>query len=311
MKKVELHLHLDGSLNVAYASKLCGYDCRYDLVSRDAPDLKSYLEKFDLPGELLEDYDAIVGFSYLLGKKLEEDNVIYAEIRFCPFFHDKKISVDRVITGIRVGLSRVHSVKTNLIFCMMRHFSFEENMKIVRLAQKYYGNGCVALDLAGDEANFKTKGFERLFDEVRKTGIPFTIHAGEADGAESVKDALSFGAKRIGHGIRCLEDDDVLRKVIENKICLEVCPNSNLDTKVVESYEAHPIKILDDVGCMITVSTDNRTVSEITLESEYNALMETFGYTNADMFRFNMNAIEAAFLSEEEKQELRDMLRED
>ena len=114
MKKVELHLHLDGSLDINYASKLVGRDITSEMVSRDDTSLTDYLKKFDLPGELFQDYDDIVNFSYLLAKSLEREEVIYAEVRFCPLFHNKKISVDRVITAIKVGFSKVLSVKINL-----------------------------------------------------------------------------------------------------------------------------------------------------------------------------------------------------
>lgn len=308
MKKVELHLHLDGSLDINYASKLAGRDITSEMVSRNDTSLTDYLKKFDLPAKLFQDYDDIVNFSYLLAKSLEDEEVIYAEVRFCPFFHDKKISVDRVITGIKEGFSKVLSVKINLIFCMMRHFSFEENMKIVRLAQKYYGNGCCALDLAGDEFNFKTYTFKELFEEVKKTGIPFTIHAGEADGYQSVLDAISLGAKRIGHGIRCIEDLETIKKLKDKNIILEICPDSNLDTFSVNSIEEHPVKQLDDLGILITISTDNRTVSETSLANEYTLLKKAFGFTDDDFIRFNLNAIEGAFISENEKRELKRQL---
>lgn len=308
MKKVELHLHLDGSLDIGYASKLVGRDVREEMVSVNDKTLKSYLEKFDLPSEIFQEYNDIVEFCYLLGKELEKEEVIYAEIRFCPFFHDKKISVDRVIMGIKEGLAKVPSVKTNLIFCMMRHFSFEENMKIVKLAQKYYGNGCCALDLAGDEAGFKTSSFKALFEEVKKTGIPYTIHAGEADNYESVLAAISFGTKRIGHGIHSIDDQNTINLLVENKIYLEVCPNSNIDTMSVNSMLEHPFRKLDEAGVLLTISTDNRTVSETSLENEYSLLRNTFNYTDEDFIRFNLNAIEAAFISVEEKEELKKKL---
>lgn len=308
MKKIELHLHLDGSLDVGYASKLAGRDVSDEMVSRHDTSLESYLKKFDLAGELFQEYDDIVQFSYLLAKQLEDEEVIYAEVRFCPFFHDKKISVDRVITGIREGFLKVPGIKINLIFCMMRHFSYEQNMKIVKLAQKYYGNGCVGLDLAGDEANFKTSSFKKLFEEVRKTGVPYTIHAGEADGYKSVLTAIDFGAKRIGHGIRSIEDSETINKLIENNIYLEVCPDSNLDTMAVKSMIEHPVKKLDDAGVLITISTDNRTVSDTSLINEYNHLKNKFGYSEEDFLRFNLNAIEAAFISDEEKNELKNEL---
>ncbi len=308
MRKVELHLHLDGSLNLNYASKLVGRDVSEEMISRNDTSLTEYLKKFSLPGELFQDYDNIVEFSYLLGKELEKDEVIYAEIRFCPLFHINKISVDRVITGIRVGLSRVTSVKTNLIFCMMRHFCFEDNMKIVKLAQKYYGNGCVGLDLAGDEANFKTSTFNKLFEEVRKTGIPFTIHAGESDDYTSVVSAINYGAKRIGHGIHSIEDKNTIRLLVEKNIVLEVCPDSNVDTRAVENIFEHPIKKLDEAGVLVTISTDNRTVSDTSLENEYRLVKENLNISDEDLVRYNLNAIDAAFISDNEKDELKKML---
>ena len=308
MKKVELHLHLDGSLDVNFASGLAGRDVTGEMVSRDDVSLKQYLEKFDLPGELFQEYNNIKQFSYLLAKQLKDEDVIYAEVRFCPFFHDKKISVDRVITGIKEGFSMVDGIKLNLIFCMMRHFSFEENLRVINLTKKYLGNGVCAIDLAGDEANFKTKDFEQLFKIVREKNIPFTIHAGEADSYESVDAAVSFGAKRIGHGIRSIESMDTINSLIENNVTLEVCPDSNVDTKAVNSISEHPIKKLVDAGVLVTISTDNRTVSETSLEHEYELLRNEFGFNDNDFIKFNLNAINAAFISDEEKQELRDRL---
>ena len=180
MKKIELHLHLDGSLDIEYAKKLYGKDVYDQMVSNNDNSLAEYLEKFYLPGELLTEYNNIVEFSYRLAKQLEKEEVIYAEIRFCPTSHDMKISVDRVITGIREGLAKVPSVKTNLIFCMRRNYSFEENLRIIKLTKKYLGNGACAIDLVGDEASYKTENFKELFDIIKKgskTGIKVSNHS--------------------------------------------------------------------------------------------------------------------------------------
>lgn len=310
MKKIELHLHLDGSISIDYASKLLGRDCKDELVGSNSTSLADYLKRFDLPGELLQDYDNIIEFCYLLGKDLVNDGVIYAEVRFCPFFHNKSISVDRVITAIRIGFARVKNLKVNLIFCMMRHFSFDENLKIIHLAKKYLGNGCCAIDLAGSEAQFPTKDFEELFRIAKEENIPFTIHAGEADGPSSVISAIKFGTKRIGHGVRCIEDENVVKLIKENNIYLEVCPTSNIDTKTFNSMKEHSIKKLVDAGLLVTISTDNRTVSNTNLVNEYNILRDTFNFSDDDFLRFNLNAIDAAFLSDDEKEELRRQLTE-
>lgn len=305
MKKIELHLHLDGSLNVEYASKLLGKDCKNEMVGSNSTSLADYLKRFDLPIDLLQDYDNIVEFCYLLGKDLVNDGVIYAEVRFCPLFHNKKISVDRVITAIRVGFARVEELKINLIFCMMRHFSFDDNLKIINLAKKYLGNGCCAIDLAGSEAQFPTSDFEELFTIAKNENIPFTIHAGEADGPTSLMSAIKFGTKRIGHGVRCVEDDNVVKLIRDNNIYLEVCPTSNIDTKAFASINEHSIKRLVEEGLLVTISTDNRTVSNTTLTNEYKILRDAFNFTDEDFLKFNLNAIDASFLSDDEKEELR------
>lgn len=305
MKKVELHLHLDGSINIPYAEKLVGRDIKKEVMGNGSKTLKEYLDKFSLPIQLLQDEENIEEFSYLLGKELEKDEVIYAEVRFCPLFHVEKIAVDKVITAIIRGFGRVSGVKVNLIFCMMRHFSFEDNLKIIELTRKYLGNGVCAIDLAGDEANYKTADFSSLFETVKEDKIPFTIHAGEADSYESVESAISFGTSRIGHGIRSIESRETINKLSDKEIVLEVCPTSNVDTGVIADIECHPIKRLVDEGVLVSINTDNRTVSNTSLEKEYQLLRDTFGFTDEDFVKFNLNAIRGAFISDVEKEELR------
>ena len=157
----------------------------------------------------------------------------------------------------------------------------------------------------------KTKDYEELFKIAKEKNIPFTIHAGEADDASSVLDAISFGAKRIGHGIRIIDDNDVTSKVIKNKVTLEVCPISNFQTKAVEIYKNHPIKRLYEKGVLITVSTDNNTVSNTTLSNEYERLKSCFGFTDKDFLTFNINAINAAFISDLEKEKYIKILKGD
>ena len=308
MKKIELHLHLDGSLNLEYAKKLLGRDCKKEMCSTNSKNLTQYLEKFTLPIKLLQDEEAIETFAYLLGKELQEDEVIYAEVRFCPLFHIEKVPVDNVILAIIKGFEKVKNVKINLIFCMMRNFSFEKNLEIINLTQKYLGNHVVGIDLAGDEANFKTSDFEELFKIIRKKQIPYTIHAGEADGATSVMKAIEFGTKRIGHGVRSIEDSEVIKELKEKNITLEICPTSNINTHLYKTIKENPIDKLRKLGIKVTINTDNRTVSDTNLNKEYQLLRECFGYNENDFLEFNLNAIEAAFISKEEKEELKSKL---
>ncbi len=306
MKKIELHLHFDGSINVEYTNKLLGYDATDELIDTTSRDLGEYLKKFELPIKLLQDLNNIEEYAYLLGKELERDEVIYAEVRFCPLFHVEKYSIDEVVEAIRRGFKRVSTVKVNLIFCMMRHFSVQDNYKIIMLTKRFLGNGVVGIDLAGDEAKYATEKFKELFDIIRKEGIPFTIHAGEARSYESVNNAIDFGAKRIGHGISSIQSDEVVNKLIRMGVTLEICPSSNIDTDVIKSIESHPIKQLVDNGVLVTINTDNRTVSNTNLNKEYELLRKTFGFSDEDFLKFNLNAINCAFIGEDEKRLLRE-----
>ena len=306
MKKIELHLHFDGSINVEYTNKLLGYDATDELIDTTSRDLGEYLKKFELPIKLLQDLNNIEEYAYLLGKELERDEVIYAEVRFCPLFHVEKYSIDEVVEAIRRGFKRVSTVKVNLIFCMMRHFSVQDNYKIIMLTKRFLGNGVVGIDLAGDEAKYATEKFKELFDIIRKEGIPFTIHAGEARSYESVNNAIDFGAKRIGHGISSIQSDEVVNKLIRMGVTLEICPSSNIDTDVIKSIESHPIKQLVDNGVLVTINTDNRTVSNTNLNKEYELLRKTFGFSDEDFLKFNLNAIHCAFIGEDEKRLLRE-----
>lgn len=306
MKKIELHLHFDGSINVEYTNKLLGYDATDELIDTTSRDLGEYLKKFELPIKLLQDLNNIEEYAYLLGKELERDEVIYAEVRFCPLFHVEKYSIDEVVEAIRRGFKRVSTVKVNLIFCMMRHFSVQDNYKIIMLTKRFLGNGVVGIDLAGDEAKYATEKFKELFDIIRKEGIPFTIHAGEARSYESVNNAIDFGAKRIGHGISSIQSDEVVNKLIRMGVTLEICPSSNIDTDVIKSIESHPIKQLVDNGVLVTINTDNRTVSNTNLNKEYELLRKTFGFSDEDFLKFNLNAINCAFIGGDEKRLLRE-----
>lgn len=306
MKKIELHLHFDGSISVEYTNKLLGYDATDELIDTTSRDLGEYLKKFELPIKLLQDLNNIEEYAYLLGKELERDEVIYAEVRFCPLFHVEKYSIDEVVEAIRRGFKRVSTVKVNLIFCMMRHFSVQDNYKIIMLTKRFLGNGVVGIDLAGDEAKYATEKFKELFDIIRKEGIPFTIHAGEARSYESVNNAIDFGAKRIGHGISSIQSDEVVNKLIRMGVTLEICPSSNIDTDVIKSIESHPIKQLVDNGVLVTINTDNRTVSNTNLNKEYELLRKTFGFSDEDFLKFNLNAINCAFIGEDEKRLLRE-----
>lgn len=301
--KIELHVHLDGSVRLETVRELSIENVNQDdiAVPNKCKDLNEYLTKFSLPISVMQTKENLKRISKELAEDLKQDGVIYAEIRFAPTNHIQNLTLEEVIESVLNGLKSV-SIKTNLILCLMRNSSFEENKKIVNLAYKYLKKGVCAIDLAGAEGIYKTKNFEELFTMAKNLNIPFTIHAGEADGIESIESAIKFGAKRIGHGIRCIESDETINLIKQKNIVLEICPTSNVQTNVVSEFKNHPIKYLYDNNVLVTINTDNRRVSNITLTEEYEKLIKTFGFTYEDIKKMNMWAIQNSFLSSKEKE---------
>lgn len=319
---IDLHLHLDGSLNpekVRTLAKMSDVVLEYSeeklkkalMVEPDCRNLGEYLEKFDLPLKLLQTAECMEYAVYELMRDLEEQGLCYAEIRFAPQFHTQRNltqedAVQAAIRGLKKG-NRDFSVSANLILCCMRgDENRSENMETIDLAEKYLGQGVCAVDLAGNEAAYPTKDFNDVFARAREKGIPVIIHAGEAAGAESIWQALELGAVRIGHGIHAIEDKKLMDVLQEKKIYLEMCYTSNLQTKTVDQAEDYPIAefLRRDLG--VTLNTDNMTVSHVNLKNEYQLVQKQFGFGDHLMLKIALNAVQAAFLSEGEKENLRD-----
>lgn len=310
MPKIELHVHLDGSVRPKTIADILNLDQNEikdkTIAKEKCEDLNDYLTKFSLPIKAMQTKENLERIAYELVSDLQNDNVIYAEIRFAPIKHTKNLTLDEVVKSVLKGLKK-GNIKTNLILCMMRDSNYEDNIKIIELAKRYLNKGVVAIDLAGAEALYKTDKFKELFELAKHYKIPFTIHAGEADGIDSINSALCFGTKRLGHGIRIIEDKTLINKIIQNDILLEICPTSNIQTNVVSTYQHHPIKQLFDLGCKININTDNRTVSNTTLEKEYQILNKYLKFSTEDIIKTNIMAIEHSFLNDKEKDKLNDL----
>lgn len=316
MPKIELHLHLDGSLDtedVKNRYKLTDDEIKERMIADEkCKDLNDYLTKFDFPISIMQKKLDLEKDTIALLSTLKSQNVIYAEIRFAPQFHTKEGLTQEEVVSIIINAMKKVDIKSNLILCIMRGKDNEkDNYETLNVAKKYLNKGVCAIDLAGAEAIFKTKDYKEIFSVARENNIPFTIHAGEADGPESIKDALSFGTKRIGHGVRATEDEELVEYIKDKGITLEVCPTSNIQTCICRDYAFHPIFELYNNGINTTINTDNMTVSNTTLENEYNKLLETGKVTIEDLVAMNLNSINAAFISDEEKIELKNRYLEE
>lgn len=309
LPKVELHLHLDGAVSMMLAKKITGKSIevlKKEMIAKEkCENLSEYLTKFDLPIELMQTKENLYQISKDLVDRLAKENVIYAEIRFAPMLHTKEgLTYEEVIEAVLQGLKSNPNIKTNLILCMMRGLPKENNLKTIEIGKKYLNRGVCALDLAGAEDKYPLNNYIELFEIAKEKQIPFIIHTGENGSAKEVRKAIEIGAKRIGHGIHSIEDESVLNLIKEKNILLEICPTSNVQTNSVDTYKNHPIEKLYNLDIPICINTDNSTVSNITLTEEYIKLSNYFNFTLDDYKQMNKNAINHAFLSKEEKQEL-------
>ena len=304
---LELHLHLDGSLSLASVRELAalqGTELPEDdavltemlFAGEDCTDLNTFLEKFDLPVALLQSKEALQLATENLLREQKENGVIYAEVRFAPQLHTANgLSMEEAVQAVLEGMK--HSdIYSNCILCCMRGEGNEQqNIETVRLAAEYLDKGVCAVDLAGAEGLYPTEDFDYIFALAKDLNVPFTIHAGEADGAESVKAAVGFSAKRIGHGVRSLESEEVIKLLQDNQVTLELCPTSNLRTGIYTDISEYPINTFRELGISVTVNTDDTSVAGTDIKSEFALLTDTFGFTKADIHELLYNSVNASF----------------
>lgn len=313
---IDLHLHLDGSLSLNSVRELAQMQnmavepddeklLKLLQVGPDCKDLNEYLEKFAFPCSLLQSPEAITRSVENLRSELKSQGLIYAEIRFAPQLHTiQGLTQRQVVQAATEGL-KADGVEANLILCCMRgDQNHEQNLETVRLAAEFLGKGICAVDLAGAEALFPTDAFEEEFTLARKLGVPYTIHAGEAAGPESVYTALDFGAKRLGHGVRSAEDAKLLEHLAQEGITLELCPTSNLNTNIFPSLQDYPLLQLMEAGVRVTINTDNIMVSGVSLESEWEKVIKTFHLNGDQILTLQKNAAEAVFADHKVKARL-------
>nr|WP_237686684.1 adenosine deaminase [Arthrobacter jiangjiafuii] len=351
LPKVSLHDHLDGGLRPATIIDLAasaGHELpstdpvalgEWFRESADSGSLPRYLETFDHTIAVMQTREGLARVAREFVEDLADDGVVYAEIRWAPEQHLRGgLSLDEAVEAVQEGLDAgVESVEAGgaliqvgQLVTAMRHA--DRGLEIAELAVRHRYNGVVGFDIAGAEDGFPSSRFADAFTYLAENQFPVTVHAGEAAGVESIKDALVSGrALRLGHGVRIAEDievdfdaDDVPSEsaaddtevgmvsigqvagwVRDRGIPLEICPSSNLQTGAIASFgddiESHPIDLLYQTGFQVTVNTDNRLMSGVTLTGEFELLVETFDYDLDDILELTMNAVDAAFLPLEER----------
>ena len=305
---IDLHLHLDGSVTAEDAIFLAERSSielpkhsaevlrGYLTAPKRCADLKEYLERFEIPLKLLERPENVAYATRSLVKRLAASGMRYAEIRFAPGLLTAGGASQRevAVTACQafVAAKEEFGLEGGLIFCAMRAGALtpQENEETARLSAEFLGKGVVGIDLAGDEAKDFPSDHARVFAVAREAGVPITIHAGEAGGADKIRDAIALGARRIGHGVRCVEDESLVAELKEKGIALETCYTSNLNTGAC-TERTFPLRALMRRGVRVTLNTDNMTVSDTDLATEYASL----GITDEEKRILLENAKKAAF----------------
>lgn len=318
---IDLHLHLDGSVYPETLIKIAKKEniniptfdekelIKYLECPINCQSLNEYLTKFDLPGLVMQTKYGLSEVMYDLLKHLNEQGLVYAEIRFAPQLHLKKdLTQEEVVEAVLDGMDRAmkdYPIMAQVILCCMRgENNHALNLKTVEVARKYLGRGVCALDLAGAEALFKTHTFNNEFALAKQLEVPFTIHAGESDSIDSIKCAIEFGAKRIGHGIRAVDEEEFMSYLADNKIGIEMCPTSNLQTKAVQNMGEYPLRTFLQHNMLATVNTDNMTVSQTTISEEFKLLKEQINLTEEEKKQLLRNSVEIAFVDKNTKEKL-------
>jgi adenosine deaminase len=354
LPKVSLHDHLDGGLRPQTILELADVDGvempedpetgkSIDNAARlgqwfadqsDSGSLVEYLKTFDITTGVMQTAEGLTRVAREFVEDLADDGVIYGEIRWAPEQHlQRGLSLDAAVEAVQEGLTQGvtnaadsgRTIQVGQLISAMRHL--DRGVEIAQLALRHRDKGAIGFDIAGPEAGFPPSRMSEAFDLLATNMFPVTVHAGEADGIESIRSALVDGRTlRLGHGVRIAEDiadlsadsaekaglGEVAKWVLERQIPLETSPSSNLQTGAVAAWGAdmahHPFDHLYRLGFAVTVNTDNRLMSSTTLTKELWLLADAFGYGIDDLLAFQINAAGGAFMSFDAKDTVIDAL---
>lgn len=317
LPKTDLHLHLDGSLRPSTMIELAReygvhlpksdpQDLADYMHVTDARDLVDYLARFDITVSLMQTADALERIAYELVEDCAAENLRYIEVRFAPWLNTKGgLSEEDVLEAVLKGLRRGEKdfgTRSGVIVCSLRHRPANESLHSAQVAVAFKGRGVVAYDLAGPEHGHPPTEHQLAFDYAATNNLAITIHAGEAYGPASIREALHrCHARRLGHGTRLHEDPDLMSFVNDFRIPIEICLTSNVQTRVTPDFSEHPVRLYYDQGLVITLCTDNRLMSATTVTDEYMRAHEHLGFDAQELGEIALMGFESAFMPYAEK----------
>jgi adenosine deaminase len=322
LPKAELHCHLDGSVRPETLVEL-GREYRVAMPATDADALREYmrvddarhledyLARFDVTLSVMQTADALDRIAYELAEDAAKDGVRYIEVRYAPVLNVRAgLTLGQAVEAPLRGLGRAeaeHGIIGRVIVCGLRNMPPQQSLELAQLAVAYKTSGVVGFDLAGGEIGNPASEHAAAFAYAREHDLACTCHAGEGDGADSVRQAVHVcGAHRIGHATHLIQDASLTQYVNDRRIALEICLTSNVQTRAVSSYDAHPFRRYFDAGLNVVLNTDNRLMSGVTLTDEYAAAARHLDFTFDELCAVALNGFESAFLPWQERVALLD-----
>jgi adenosine deaminase len=325
LPKAELHCHLDGSVRAETMLELAreygrtmpvddADALREHMVVKDAHNLEEYLERFTITLSVMQRAEAIERIAYELAADAARDGVRYLETRYAPVLNTQEgLSLDEAVESAARGLARAerdHDIVARIIVCGLRHLEPAVSLRLAKLAVAHRERGVVGFDLAGGERGHPASAHAEAFAYARQHELAVTVHAGEGDGAESVRQAVHLcGADRLGHATHLIDDESLTHYVNDRRIALEVCLTSNVQTHATESFDAHPVRQYFDRGMNVVLNTDNRLMSGTTLTDEYLLAARHHGFTFEELATIALNGFASAFIPWEERVRLMERAR--
>ena len=322
LPKAELHRHLEGSLRIETMldiARMYGLTVPISIlrltglvqIGDDEPyNFSNFLKKFKTLRLFYRSPEVIARVTREAVEDAARDNVRYMELRFTPvaLSRAENFPLHDVMDWVCDSANKTaekFGITVKLIASVNRHEPPKLAEEVALLVADYQSKGVVGLDIAGNEAEFSAKPFAPIFREAKESGLKITVHAGEWAGAENVREAIEvLGADRIGHGVRVMEDGDVVALAKEYGTVFEVCVTSNHQSGVITSLRKHPLPKMIDAGLITTINTDDPSISRISLSEEFQMAHERLGISMEGLKAQTMNAINAAFVSDIEKERL-------
>jgi adenosine deaminase len=313
--KVELHVHLEGSIPLAALFNLVqkyGGDPQVpDLMALEQRfqyrDFTQFIKTWSWKNQFLREYEDFTYIGEVFAASLAAQSIRYAEMFFSPSpFVKRGLDLQNLLEAVRIGLDRVSGTKISIIIDFVRDYGQASELKILSQLSEVKNLGIIGIGIGGSEHEFPPCLFKNLFRKAKALGFHTTAHAGEASGAGSIHEAIhGLGAERIGHGVRACEDPELVEYLAFHQIALEMCPMSNVRTGIVPGLAEHPISRYFQAGIPVTVNTDDPAMFQTSLAQEYQLLEQHCGWSRDAIRQIIVNGIENSWLSSERKKSLK------